>query len=517
MADVKGTSKNATETVDVERTMTGTDDTGHEHGLGESSRAHAEGEGNADGHAHTNGGIRGHDRSYSHTHYRVYKRRWFGLLQLVLLNIVVSWDWLTFAPVSTKSADYFGVTETSINWLSTAFLFSFAVMCPVTIWTLNRSPKEAILWASVLLFIGNWVRYAGTKATGGHFGVVMFGQILTGFAQPFVLSAPTRYSDQWFTESGRVSATAFASLANPFGAALAQLINPFWGNVPNIVLYVSVLATVACIPSFFIPAAPPTPASASSAHHTTSIKASAKICFGSPSFWILFVTFGVYVGFFNAFSSLLNQVLYPYGYSEDEAGICGAVLIVVGLVTAAINSPIIDRTHAYVLNIKVLCLILACSYLGMIWAPETRGIVAPYVLAAILGAASFALLPIALEYIVEVTYPASPEVGSTICWTAGQLLGGIFIVVMNALKDQRAVDLEAVREAGRNQGGGDRPPGNMYSALVFQAIVAVVVLPLPLALGIKKLGLGAGKIAGRLKVDEHRTEEEVDVEGDGQA
>lgn len=30
--------------------------------------------------------------TYSHTHFRVYKRRWFGLAQLVLLNIVVSWD-----------------------------------------------------------------------------------------------------------------------------------------------------------------------------------------------------------------------------------------------------------------------------------------------------------------------------------------------------------------------------------------------------------------------------------------
>ena len=24
--------------------------------------------------------------------YRVYKRRWFGLIQLILLNIIVSWD-----------------------------------------------------------------------------------------------------------------------------------------------------------------------------------------------------------------------------------------------------------------------------------------------------------------------------------------------------------------------------------------------------------------------------------------
>jgi FLVCR family MFS transporter 7 len=30
--------------------------------------------------------------SYSHMHYKVYKRRWIGLGQLVLLNIVVSWD-----------------------------------------------------------------------------------------------------------------------------------------------------------------------------------------------------------------------------------------------------------------------------------------------------------------------------------------------------------------------------------------------------------------------------------------
>lgn len=27
-----------------------------------------------------------------HVEYRVYKRRWFGLIQLVLLNIAVSWD-----------------------------------------------------------------------------------------------------------------------------------------------------------------------------------------------------------------------------------------------------------------------------------------------------------------------------------------------------------------------------------------------------------------------------------------
>ena len=31
-------------------------------------------------------------QSYSHAHFKVYRRRWFGLAQLCLLNIVVSWD-----------------------------------------------------------------------------------------------------------------------------------------------------------------------------------------------------------------------------------------------------------------------------------------------------------------------------------------------------------------------------------------------------------------------------------------
>ncbi|KAF2830483.1 MFS general substrate transporter [Ophiobolus disseminans] len=452
-------------------------------------------------------------KSYSHVHYKVYKRRWFGLAQLVLLNVVVSWDWLTFAPISTTSAQYFNVQESSINWLSTAFLFSFLLGTPFTILALHRGPKPSILCASVLLLLGNWIRYAGTRANGGLFGVVMFGQILCGLAQPFVLAAPTRYSDMWFTEGGRVGATALASLANPFGGALAQLINPFLGSLPSVVLIVSIISTVACIPSLFIPAAPPTPPTASSGLSKTSVVASLKHMLRSPPFYIVLITFSTYVGLFNAFSSLLNQVFYPYGYTEDEAGICGAVLIVVGLLVAAVTSPILDRTHAYLLGIKILCPLVAVSYLALVWAPQTRTIAAPYILSAVLGAASFSLLPVALEYLVEITYPASPEVSSSICWAGGQLFGAVFIVVMNALKDGRNVDLEKVQKDGRGAGGGSRPPGHMFNALVFQAVVGLVVLPLPLMLGIKRLGLVSGE--ARLKLDEHG--EGVDVVGEGSA
>lgn len=83
----------------------------------------------------------------------------------------------------------------------------------------------------------------------------MFGQILIGIAQPFVLAAPTRYSDLWFTERGRISATALASLANPFGGALGQLIDPFWATkpseIPNMVLYTAIIVRLTPITTQF--------------------------------------------------------------------------------------------------------------------------------------------------------------------------------------------------------------------------------------------------------------------------
>ncbi|KAI9814610.1 MAG: Major facilitator super domain-containing protein 7 [Pycnora praestabilis] len=405
--------------------------------------------------------------------YKVYKRRWFGLVQLVLLNTIESWDWLSFSAVSTTSAEFFNVSESAINWLSTAYLFVFCVATPPTIWVLNKSgPKQAIIISSIFLLAGNWIRYAGTRATSSQFGIVMFGQILIGIAQPFVLSTPTRYSDLWFTDRGRIAATAVASLANPFGGALGQLISPFWAtspnDIPHMVLYISIISTLVTIPSFFIPHSPPTPPCASAADPKIPLHHALATLTHTPSFWLILLPFSIYVGFFNAFSSLLNQILEPYAYTETQAGICGALLIVIGLLTSAITSPLTDKYKSFLLCIKSLTPLIGLCYLAFIWAPQAPSIVAAYVIASLLGACSFSLVPIALEWLVEVTHPVSPELGSSICWCGGQFLGAIFILIMDALKADDAA----------------KPPYNMKRALVFQAVVALAVVPAPLAIGL---------------------------------
>lgn len=190
--------------------------------------------------------------------------------------------------------------------------------------------------------------------------------------------------------------------------------------------------------------------------------------FRSTEFYLIWIPYSVYVGFFNSLSSLLAQIMTPYGFSEDEAGIGGALLILVGLVSSAITSPILDRTKAFLLAIKLAVPVIGLCYLIFVWMPGTRGIVGPYVILSILGASSFSLVPVALEFLIELSHPISPEVTSTLGWGGGQLLGGIFIIVSDALKASKVAD----------------PPENLEKALIFHAVIAMATVPLPLCLGL---------------------------------
>jgi FLVCR family MFS transporter 7 len=217
-----------------------------------------------------------------------------------------------------------------------------------------------------------------------------------------------------------------------------------------------------------IPAKPPTPVAPSSERPNIPLRESLPVILRSVEFWLVFIPFAVYVGFFNSISSLINQIMKPYGFSDTDSGIAGGVMIVVGLVASAISSPILDRTKKYLLAIKIAVPVIALSYLAFVWMPGTRADPGPYVVLALEGAASFILLPVAVEYLVELGHPVSPEVTSTLSWSGSQLLGGVFIIISDALK----------------AGPDASPPYNMNNALIFTAVVSLAVMPLPLCLGL---------------------------------
>lgn len=115
------------------------------------------------------------------------------------------------------------------------------------------------------------------------------------------------------------------------------------------------------------------------------------------------------------------------------------------------------------------------------FTPGTRSLAANYVVLSLLGAASFALVPLALEALVDVTAEdCGPEVSSTIGWTGGQLGGACLILVMDALK-----------------GADGEPEGSLRRGLVLQCVVAAVGVPCVLVLGWWGTGRGLRGRGGR--------------------
>lgn len=175
-------------------------------------------------------------------------------------------------------------------------------------------------------------------------------------------------------------------------------------------------------------------------------------------------------------------MMLPYGFTDDQAGIGGAVLIIVGLVFAAITSPIFDRNKKFILALQVFVPILSICYIIFIWMPETRDVAGPYAVLAFLGAASFALVPVALELLAELSHPLSPEVTATVAWAGGQLFGAVFVIVCDNLP------------------AAPGPASNMKYSLVFQGVVAIVCAPLPIFLG--RFGRGDKIVLKRLRSDQ---------------
>ncbi|PUU75336.1 hypothetical protein B9Z19DRAFT_1131470 [Tuber borchii] len=154
---------------------------------------------------------------------------------------------------------------------------------------------------------------------------------------------------------------------------------------------------------WFVKSRPPTPPGVTAAEEKLGIKKSLGVVFRNRGF---FVGFG-------------HVIMLPYGHTaDDEAGVTDAILIIAGLLTELeLLSQINDTTNGFLLAIRTLVLVIA-------------------LISALLGATSFSLLSLVLEWAVGQTHPAPPELTNVTLWLSGQRLGAAFLITIDALKDK---------------------------------------------------------------------------------
>ncbi|KAF9070062.1 major facilitator superfamily domain-containing protein [Rhodocollybia butyracea] len=409
------------------------------------------------------------------TPYRLYKRRFTGLLGMVILNVVAGLSWPWFGPIANNMVTDFGIDLNQASWLGN---IEACVYLPVSLsipYLYGRfGLRRCCDFGAVALILSSWIRYAGTVrslSTESSYALLMLGQSLAGVAQPMYQVLGPKYSENWFNLQGRTTATMIVAIANPVGSAIGQLLSPLVGDTRQSVLVLGIISTAVAPFVLLVQSQPPTPPTYSASTPSASIVSLARevILWERSSeskmsarqrfdFVIVAWIFGVLVAATEMFSILTSQIMQPVGYSDDISGLMGACLLFTGLASAVVTAPLFDRvfTSHLAISAKILLPILGAGWLSLIWAVKPHNTGGLFAVMTVIGVTSITMLPVGLELASDLTRNA--EGSSAILWFMGNLFNIIFVLVEDALR----------------AGTDANPPLNMRRGLIFNGVFVLV-------------------------------------------
>ncbi|XP_056295291.1 solute carrier family 49 member A3 isoform X1 [Pseudoliparis swirei] len=383
--------------------------------------------------------------------FKVYKRRWFVLLVLCLLNCSNATLWLTFAPVADQSAKFLAVALDKINWLSVVYMVVAIPLSFGTTWLLDTlGLRTALILGAWLNMFGALLRFVGASVdpagSMGKYLIVMSGQTLGAMAQPLLIFTPTKVAAHWFPEHQRAIANMIASMSNPAGILLASILSPMIAQTPaRIPELLLVYAVPACVVCFLATlgirsSSPPTPPSASAVSSGSEpYLQGIKLLLRNRAYLVLMLCFGSGVALFTCFSTLLQQILCVQGYTNTFAGVCNALSIVFGIVGAAALGVYVDKTKKFIEATKVNMMFtaLSCIAFSVVFLLK-RQKAAVAAACSIFGFFGFSVFPVAMELSVECSYPVGEATSSGLLFVSGQIQSILYIVLFQALTKRLA-------------------------------------------------------------------------------
>ncbi|KAF4081176.1 hypothetical protein AMELA_G00158410 [Ameiurus melas] len=353
--------------------------------------------------------------------FRVYKRRWFILLVLCVLNCSNSMLWLTFAPVADQTAEHLHVTLDQVNWLSVVYMVVAIPLSFITTWMLDTlGLRPTMILGSWLNMAGSVVRVLGVLSyvpESTMFPVVMAGQTLCSLAQPLVIFSPTKLAALWFPEHQRTTANMIASMSNPLGLLFVNIFSPMiLSRTNNLFMLLLIYAIPAIVICFLATvgiqkSVPPTPPSAS--------------------------------------ADTSSSEPFLQGIKLDFAGLCGALFIVSGVIGAAFLGLFVDKTKLFTESIKItMCLTsLSCTAFAVVSQLEEQKVIIGAV-CALFGLFGFASYPVAMELSVECSYPVGEATSAGLVFISGQIQSIVYTMLLPALTTKLTHSPRSVCAAG---------------------------------------------------------------------
>ena len=366
------------------------------------------------------------------TEFRVYGYRWVMLAVYMLAIAVNQVMWITFAPITIDATQFFGVSDLKIGILSMCFMVVYLVVSIPASWIIDTYGIRTGVGIGVV-FTGVFGMLRGLVLD--NYSLLLIFQVGIAVGQPFLLNSITKVAARWFPLKERATASGLGTLAMYLGILTGIGLTPFLANGRGIDgmlhLYGLISLVTAVVFFIFVRERPLTPPCRPDQEERALAVDGMRLLFRNRDFLWLMAIFFVGLGVFNSVTTWIENILSPRGFTAEQAGIAGGLMIMAGVIGALIMPMLSDR---YRKRVPFINIALAGATLGLAGVTFAESYSLLLASAAAFGFFLLSSGPIGFQYGAEVTFPVSEGTSNGFLLMMGQVSGIAFIFGMDGFK-----------------------------------------------------------------------------------
>jgi len=356
------------------------------------------------------------------------------MLSVFMLAIAVNQlMWITFAPITSDATVYYGVSDLKIGILSMCFMIVYLFVSIPASWIIDTYGIRTGVGIGVI-FTALFGLMRGL--VGVDYNMLLISQIGIAIGQPFLLNSITKVAARWFPISERATASGLGTLSMYLGILAGMSLTPFLVNGSGIggTLYIyGILSVVSAVVFIVLARERPLTAPCLPGQEERALAIDGlKLIFRNRDFKWLMLIFFIGLGVFNAVTTWIENILGPRGFTAEQAGITGGLMIIGGIFGALIIPMLSDSRKK---RIPFILIALAGSTLGLAGITFATNYTLLLVSGTVFGFFLLSSGPIGFQYGAEVTYPVSEGTSNGFLLMMGQVSGIAFIFGMDAFKD----------------------------------------------------------------------------------
>lgn len=363
--------------------------------------------------------------------YKLYGYRWVVLAVFMFINLTIQMLWITYAPITGPAAEFYGVTDLQIGFLAMTFMIAFIPLSIPVSWVIDTYGfRIAVGIGAALMGIFGLLR----GFAGANYNLVLWSTVGIAVAQPFLLNAWTTVPAKWFQVEFRATAVGLVTLANLIGTALGMVLTPALTESMSIasvqLIYGSIAAFSAVLFIVLSRETPPTPPCAEGEETRALMLDGLKHAFTVKPFWFYLVASFIGLGIFNGLTTWVEAIIRPRGFTPNDAGTLGALMIAGGLVGAVVLPAFSDKEQKRQRYLYIAFIGAVPGLLGLTFATSATLLFGSAIL---LGFFLVSAMPIGMQYAAEITHPTPEGTSNGLIQLFGQ--GAVvFVYIMEAMK-----------------------------------------------------------------------------------